>query len=74
MNRTSKHDLEFTKHTHELLDEASQQALSYAEKEFGVGHPIWQSIHDQVACFCHCAEECAAQRTQDLNKIPRSTH
>ena len=33
MNRTSRPDQEFTKHTHELLDAASQQALDYAEKE-----------------------------------------
>ncbi|HEY9788969.1 MAG TPA: hypothetical protein V6D22_01135 [Candidatus Obscuribacterales bacterium] len=74
MNSTSRHDPEFTKHTHELLDAASEQALAYAEKEFGVGHPIWQSIHDQVACFCKCSEECAAERGEFLTNKPRSTH
>ncbi len=64
MNRsanTSAHDV--VNHTHEL-DELSAQALAYAEQEFGIGHPIWRSIHDQVACFCKCAEECDAEKSQ----------
>jgi hypothetical protein len=73
MNST-KSDSSFTNHTHELLDELSSQALAYAEQEFGVGHPIWQSIHDQVACHCNCADACADNKKRIDGKTVRPTH
>lgn len=53
-------------HSREIA-ELGLQALAYAEHEFGVGHPVWQSIHDQVACFCQCPESCASAKASGKN-------
>lgn len=75
MNSQFHQEHGFTKDTHQLMDQSIEEALAYAEHEFGVGHPIWQSIHDQVACFCKCSQECAEERSKDSgSKRPRETH
>ena len=81
MNSQSPKEHIFTSHTlspedtNQKILELSQEALEYAEHEFGVGHPIWQSIHDQVACFCSCAENCANEKSSTENfKRRKPTH
>jgi hypothetical protein len=79
MNSQSSKDSSLTSQTryrsdtHNKMDELSQQALEYAEHEFGIGHPVWQSIHDQVACFCKSADSCG-QHKKDGSKPGKSTH
>lgn len=72
MNEKSQQKPSFTNQK-ALLEGLSAQAPEYAEHQFGTDHPIWRSIHDQVACFCKDAHDCARHK-QSGNRPQRQTH
>ena len=58
-----------------VIDELSLQALAYAEKEFGVGHPIWRSIYEQVTCFCGDPQSCSGHHEDGVEPpVSKSKH
>ena len=56
MNSQSR-TVEFNRDIDAQIESLSEEALKYAAAEFGVGHPIWRSIHDQLAS-CTCPHSC----------------
>ncbi len=36
---------------HELIPQMMREALDFAERTYGINHPIWTSIHDQIESF-----------------------
>jgi len=66
--------------TNQALNDLAEQALQYAQKQYGAHHPIWNSIHREIDVFCkhdHSdgeSMECAGDCIYPPGLAPNTSH
>lgn len=58
MNHTTNNNAQSFTSTQEMIANLAKEALAFAEKQYGVSSPIWNSLHHQIeTCLKHSSQD-----------------